>query len=790
MKLILLSIRSLTRFRLYTVVSMLGLAFSLACFIFIFRYVYSEVTADHYIKDINHIFFLIQEAETTHNKSIIDGNKTAGWMSPNPLEDKHIEFSSTFYVYDGQVTVDERSYSAASFAVDTNFLKLITLPILKSNGTHLLSKPSEAILSESLAEKLFGKEEPIGKTILSSKNKLLTVTGIFKEPETKTSFSFDMLETSEPQDKEIVASIYMVRLRKGTDWEALNTTYSTFQKVGGDERHRVQFFPLKDLYFDNELITYLPSRTTGNTVQLLLLSIVTLLILFVGIFNYINIYTTLMQKRAREFGMKKVFGANGRQMMVQLYAENFSIAVIALFIAWVLVELGTIIALAVGLSTLSNSTFNVVLSIGILFLLPLITAAYPFVRYNYSTPIHSIRSVGKAGHSTLSRNLFLCAQYMITIGLIIASLFFIRQLSFMLNKDVGYTSENILVVPGLRPPSGIDMSAWNKYLRKIEYISNELKQSTLIPDFSFSPTPSGFSTYSYRITVPGGKSANVQAESSSESQFRLLGFKLREGRIWNDSIDSFKDFTVIINESAKKELGITDITKETIVSESFFVWYTGIDNNRKPEYRIIGVIEDFYTEHLSKKAAPFIFYYYSDMMQSSLLVKVQPEKKQETITWLKQLYNEINGDTFHYTFLADEVRALYNSDTQFTFILTFFATIAILISLMGLFSLSLFDIQERQQEIAIRKINGATTQSILLLLLKKYCILLIISFLIAAPIAWLAITNYMESFANKVPVSWDLFAIAFIFTVTVSLLTLIWQIQKASETNPAEIIHS
>ncbi|MDH6303498.1 ABC-type antimicrobial peptide transport system permease subunit [Parabacteroides sp. PF5-5] len=790
MKVIQLGIRSLLRFRLYTTVNILGLALALACFILIFRYVYSEYSTDHYIKDIGRVCFLTYEEEQTHNVRITGSGKTAGWMSPNPLEDKDVEMMSVFYPFDGQIMVNEQSYSAASFAADTNFFKLLTLPILKTNGSPLLARPDEVIVSEELADKLFAKADPIGQTIVSSKGDLLTVTGVFGKPRTKISFSFDMVESSHEEDDKLVGSYHLVLLRKGCDVKALNARYDQFKKIGEEDRYKVQFFPLKKLYFDNQLITFLPKKVTGNITYLLLLFGVALLILFIGLFNFVNIYTVLMLKRAREFGMKKVFGANKRQLAMQLYAENIVMTGIALFIAWVLVELGSLLFHAyIGLPTRSSFSFNILLSVGILFILPLVTSLYPYIRYMYASPITSIRSVNRAGASVVSRSLFLCCQYTITIALIISSLFFIRQLNFMMNMDLGYETENIIKIPPLRSPNSNSMDAWNEYFRKMEYVEKALKESPLVLDYAFANTPSNINSTPYSVYVPGKERMNISADVSSGSQFRILGFKPKVGRIWDDSIDSFEDFNVIINESAKAVLGITDIDKATVISDGFFVWYSGIDKDRRPEYRVIGVIEDFNTGHLSKAVPPLIFYYYKHS-QASLLVKIIPDKKQETISWLRQVYGEISGDTFSYQFLEDEVKALYDSDRMLTHILTFFSIIAILISSMGLFSLSLFDIQQRYHEIAIRKVNGASSGAILLLLLRKYYLLLGLAFLIAAPISWLAITKYLEGFAHKASIAWWLFVVAFIVTAAISLLTLIIQITKAANTDPSKVIRA
>jgi ABC-type antimicrobial peptide transport system permease subunit len=249
-------------------------------------------------------------------------------------------------------------------------------------------------------------------------------------------------------------------------------------------------------------------------------------------------------------------------------------------------------------------------------------------------------------------------------------------------------------------------------------------------------------------------------------------------------------YFLIVTESVLKLFGITDFNSVTLQSEGRLFFNANTDWSASPLYRIVGVINDFDYLHLSQKPKPLALGYSRGGFYNSLIAGIVPGRTQDAIEFLRNLYEETIGGEFSYSFVEDEIREMYKEDKKIAVIYSVFTLIAIFISALGLFSMSLFDIQQRRKEIAIRKVNGAEVYDIIRLLLKKYFWSLAISFVIAAPIALFAINRYLEGFANKAPVSWWLFAVAVVITAGISLLTLIYQTQKAANQNPAEVVKS
>lgn len=788
MKILLLAIRSLSRFRLYTAINIIGLAMSLACVIILCRYIHREITTDHFIKDLNRVYYTVLDRNNDRQPFIASRTDES---LPDLQTDAAVEISTTYIGIDqDQINYDNQKFNTRLLAVDSNYLKIITYPILRANHIPLLTQPNEAVLTREFTQKVFGNTDPIGQTLVLSSGSIAIVTGILAPPETQVSYPFDLLVSKGLQENWMKVSTQLVRLKPNTDPDAINKRLDRYTEAHSwGTLIRMQLFPIKKFYFDKQVRCYYEACLKGDYTHVIILSVVAALLLIVGIFNFVNIYTVLMLKRAREFGMKKVFGANSHQVAIQLYLENLFMTGIALFIAWIFIELSIDTVNGIlSIPIISNTKFSLLLSLSILFLLPLITSVYPFIRYNYSAPITSLRSVNQSGSSTVSRSLFLGLQYSITIILIVVSIFFIKQLDYMVNADPGYRTQNIIKTQLLH--DGISTKEREETYRKADIFEHQLSTSPLFETYIFGEPPCSKTHYTSPIRVPGEEYKDVVCESNSEKYFELFNIRLKEGRLWDDASDSYKDNNIIINETAQKLFNIKNLDNAELEAERAFVIFD-IDDFTKPrKYNVIGIVKDFNTGHLSKATVPMVYYYYKNDPREPLMAYISEGKEQEAIAFLKKLHEEVEGDEFNYTFISDEIRSLYNKDKQITSIYTVFALIAILISSMGLFGLSLFDVQQRYHEIAIRKVNGATTVTVMQMLLRKYYKLLGIAFLVAMPLSWIAINKYLEDFANKAPVSWWIFALALIVTAGISLATLIWQIHKAAQTNPAEAMNA
>ena len=792
MKTLKYAIRFLARSKSYTIINLLGLAFSLACCIILMRYIHRELTVNDF-DGKEHIFLVTNEYDSREP----DFGNISGYGS-KPFTDKQghsaIEASADFHIRkDDFITKDERRFNTQTMIVSENFLDI--LPFHLVSGKREMSSPNDVVISQKFAQKLFGNEHPIGQTFLSSANKSVTVVGVVDTEKPRSSFEFDLLLPISHKEGHWGLMFYsLARLQAGHDYQLLNQKEEVVEFPGMQQRgiqpFRSQLFPLTDFYFDTTINVHGWTQH-GNKQSIIILGIIIALLFGVGLFNYTNIQTVLTLKRGREFGIKKVFGAGRGKVFIQLWTENAMITFGALMLTGLFVEIVSVcLASWLEMKELAPDYGFTLTLMGALFLiLPILVTIYPFLRYALSAPITSLRSVNISGQSIVSRSIFLMMQYIITASLIIFLTFAIKQLHGMLHADLGFRTENIMQCTFLNYNDSMDFEEmWKQNTKKAAVIVEKLKASPLIEQWDFAQSPLELNPF-VSLQKKGEENAYTDAAWGYYSRkfFEMLEIPVKEGRMWIDSLEMRADYTtphILINETAKKMYGIKDISTETLEQR------TGPNRN----YKIIGVIGDFQVRHLSQKPFPLVCAFeperfYTGRMDGKVYIKFYPTNKQKLIDYMTEVHREVMGEgEFEYTFLENEIEKLYAEDYRTAFIYSIFALIALLISCLGLYGISLYDVRQRYREIALRKVHGATLRDLLVLLTKRYAYLLIASFVISIPMSYAAIRYYLQDFAYQEPVSWWIFVISAIITTGISYVTLIGHTIKAANINPALVM--
>jgi ABC-type antimicrobial peptide transport system permease subunit len=797
------SLRSILHFKMYSGINILGLALSLACVIIIFRYAYGEFRVDHFNPNIDRVYVTMQENANQPGKARMSGvfNPNSEKTFVDIREHPGIERHSIFVLFSGSddaaITVDDRTYNPSIVAADSNFIKISGYPVIA--GIDKLSDPHSALITQSYAQKVFGDQNPLGTTFRHSTGEMLTITGIIGQISTKSTMSFDMVVSHSLSEFWSRMPYTLVLLYPGVDYRQINRQHEPFFEMPLWNQHlRYQLFPLSEVYFDKN--SDFSDLKQGNYSSVALLIIVGILILLVGVINFINIYTVVVLRRGREFGIKRVFGAEGRHLFMQLWSENLLMIGVALALALVMVRLASpLITHTLQLDQIPNIHFTLAVSFLLLVALPLVTTLYPYFRYNYSTPVTSLHHIGATKGSGSLRRIFLMFQYIFTMVMIVVSLFFIRQLQFMLHTDPGYRTKDIIKVQFLKRSLDFRVrdqeereKRWQNEERIVGEIEQKMDACPLFSHWTYGDSPNNSQKSSFSFKTPEGEFQPAKLVGIGEKGLALFDIQLKEGRLWDDQTDNFREYIFIVTESALKLYGITDI-RDALLQPERRVWYmSGAEEEMKtnPPYRIVGVVKDFDYMHLSQQSDPIVFYHSKGYRYDHLMACIVPGRTQEAIDFLKKLHDDTVGGEFAYSFVEDEIQEMYREDRKVATVYSIFTFIAIFVSALGLFGMSLFDIQQRRKEIAVRKVNGASVSDIIRTLLKTYFLSLAVSFIIAAPVALLAIHRYLEGFAHKAPVSWWLFAAALAVTAGISLLTLVYQTQKAAGENPAEVVKS
>ena len=490
MKHVLLSLRTIFRFKTYTGINVAGLALSLACVFILVRYIHQEMTVNHFVPEAERTFFMamVYDDGRTTLSSSRNPNKDKEYRSP--LDDPSVEKYSRFIMLaEDFIVAEDVRYTVSTMAVDTAFFDLIPYPCLE--GTMKLA-PDDALITRKLAQKLFGQESPIGKSVTSSTGKVTKIVGVIGEPSTKSSLQFDMVFSKDLADWSRVP-YEVVRLYRPESVVALNKKNEKPMKLSiiSDQEASFRLYPLKEIYLDKSVSAYAKTFLRGNTDVLKLLALVSGLILLVGLFNYVNLYTVVMQKRGKELGIKQIFGASKKQIFGQLYVENMCLNGIALLVVWLIVEVSRqVVATKYGIPVQSDSDFDWLLSGSVLFVLPFLIALYPFWKYTHAVPVRSLHSVFVGGKSLASRFIFLFFQYIITFCLVVTAIYLSRQLYFLLHTDVGYQAENVIQCRFWREnPSIYSMSPeeYDKEMAKNKsvcaLVEQRLKESPLLTGF-------------------------------------------------------------------------------------------------------------------------------------------------------------------------------------------------------------------------------------------------------------------------------------------------------------------
>lgn len=786
MKTLKYSWRFLMRSKSYTIINLLGLACSLACSIILMRYIHRELTVDTHCIDREHVYAICTNTEGNRGLS---GLKQYNYDTIS-IDNRFVEAMTTYIPLEKDYVISGTNrIPARCLVTDSVFFQLFHYPIVQ--GKLSLTTPQSALLTEKYARKIFGNENPIGKILRYSNGKDITIEGIVGEPECKTTINFDIILSSKLSQHWERMNTELYRFLPGTDINAINKTGSVPRYINDPEydtrTHTFSLISVKDIYWDGSLTDREPAMfLSGNRSHLIILSGVCLLLLLTGILNFINLYLVALLRRGKEYGLKKVFGVCGRTLFANIWIENTLLVLSALLVSWLIIEIMSAPTEYLFDTHFSYTAFDGWLSASILLLLPVITSIYPYIKYNYTSPILSIRSIGAQSHSKHFRMFFLGAQYIITFLLVVLSLYFNRQLGMLLSTKPGFRTKNIMnvnLVYESKDFSSYTYESMQQRRQRVMQLDNELNACPFIelyePSYENILTP----TFGTNYLNNKGEKVFLNIHYATPAFFKLYDIKVIEGEI-PDINKEDRRTVFVVNKAALKALGYTSINGVGVIEE----------NQKKANANaslqpIVAVVEDYFEGHLTSGIKPTIYPVGARFSGDLYQIAYTPGKKKEVIDFLRNLEYKLYGsEDFEYTFLEDDIKAMYTQDRQTATIYSIFASIAIIISSLGLLGISLFDIRQRYREIAIRKVNGASAKDLYRLLFRKYITVLIIAFVIAIPLACYLINTYTQDFAVRAPVSIDIFIISLLLAIIISLGTLAYQIQKAAHINPTQIM--
>ena len=783
MKTLIYAIRFLTRSKSYTIINLLGLAFSLACCIILMRYIHRELTVDSHCVDRNHVYAI---------KISMEGSEHIGGISsyqydPVKLDKSPIEIETRYTPLDQDFLIaNGHRFPSRTIVTDSAFFQLFHYPLLQ--GKLALDKPTSVLLKKDFAHKLFGNDNPIGKTIRHSNGKDLIVEGILDEPTCKASIQFDMVLSYHLSTQWERMECELYRFLPGTDMNVMAEIGNSPRYLNNPQwdsrQFTFSFVPLKETYWHEEWQDQKTMFLSGQKSHLYILAGVCLLLFLTGLLNFINIYLVAMLRRGKEYGLKKVYGAGKSTLFLQIWLENFLLILSALLVAGLIIEVTQIPVNRLLNTQFVYTPFDGWLAIGVLLLLPLITSIYPFLKYSFSSPIRSIQSIGWGSRSVRSRMVFLGIQYALTFLITVCALYYNGQLNLLLNTDPGFRTKNIILAKLIYSSQDYSDFSEEKYQQdraRNQAIHDKLKACPFIEYTESAWDKITEQGYEVNHITPDGKTVLLSRRLASPTFFKMFNIELEEGALPEDK----NKRCYVVNRAAMKALGYSSLEGATVVEESAYR-----RNNNVAFHPITAIAKDYYNGHLSAGVKPTI-YEIDNFGRESTYIAYPEGKLPNLLNYLKEMMQEFYGtETVEYTLLEDDVKALYKEDRKIASIYNIFAMIAIAVSCLGLFGISLFDIRQRYREIAIRKAHGAGMKDLYQLLFKKYFLVLGASFVVATPLAYYLIHQYTADFVVKAPIGIGIFVIALLLVALISMGTLWWQIRKATNIDPATIMKS
>ena len=792
------AIRNIWKNKVFSAINIIGLAIGIAACIIIMVFVFYEKSFDSM-----HQKNIYRLDEVQKFEGMVEPQNVALSMYPmaTTLKQEFPEIKNYTRVRESEKVNmrlgDKRIILPAVFYVDSTFLEMFDFPLLKGNRETVLQKPNSLLLTEESASRLFGKEDPMGKTVVKYGEDTIpfTITGILKNVPANSHLQFDGLYSFStiynPQMMEnwganwLTTYLELDRNANITAMEKKFPAYLQRHMEGEGWKHYELFLqPLMEVHANSSNIThdYINFQKFDKK-HVYIFSIIGLIVLIIACINFMNLSTARSAGRAKEVGVRKAIGAKRSQVSIQFLVESILIAILALFLA-----IGLAVLVLPAVSSLSNralqlplfsNPFLFLILLGGTVMVGIISGLYPAVYLSSFNPVTVLKSSVQSGPNKFNfRNLLVITQFTGAVFLIVATIFAVKQLRFMQEKDPGFNKEQIVVIP-------LNNTANKNY----ETIKQTFLKNTLITSVSASQQRLGNNLHQGGITFHGNGPARDLTSSQvivDHDYLNLYDIKLVAGKNFSSEA-SENASTYIINEALAKEL-LKDEPKasyETLLGKMF--GFSGMDSSGK----IIGVAKDFNFNSLHHKIETLLIFNQKDWGYGEMSVKINGAKSKEAIKYLEENWASLVPDIpFEYKFLDEHFEELYRADNQVSKIIGYLAALAIIIACLGLFGLASYSAEKRTKEVGIRKVLGASVFNLAALLSGNFLKLVGISIVIAWAIAWFVVNNWLQDFAYRINMSWWVFAAAGVAAILIALFTVSFQAIKAAVANPVKSLRT
>jgi putative ABC transport system permease protein len=807
-----IALRNLRRNKLFSAINIFGLALGLATCLVILLFVQHELSYDRYNEKADQIVRVVirgvmQGGELKEGNIMPPVAKTMKRDFPEVLDATRLRNMGMPRVSYGDKTFREDKIAF----VDSNFFQVFTLPLLKGNAKSALSQPNSVVITRAVAKKYFGDADPIGKILeFKDAHATLTVTGMIDAVPEASHFHFGFFAAlsvlPESRSESWMDSnfyTYLV-LPKGYDYrkleaklpqmmekyagpqmqKAMGLTMEQFRAKGNSIGLYLQ--PLADIHLHSDVT--LDLEPAGDIRYVYIFSAIAVFMLLIACINFMNLSTAGASKRSREVGIRKVLGSQRIELIRQFLAESLLLTIIAM-------------ALALGIVWLTLPFFNhltqqqLTLDLtrnawalpGLLLfglLTGLLAGSYPAFFLSGFNPIAVLKNRNSgSGKSAGLRSGLVVFQFFISICLIVGTTVVYKQLSYIRHKKLGYDRDQVMVV---------QESFWLG--KNVDVFRQQLRQDPRVASVSASGYLPAGSTYNNNFFVsPDQNDKLVKTLRYEVDQYYLgtLGMELAQGRNFSPAFGADSS-GAILNQTAVRAFGWdkqSDGVKTGSMKDVIGRTISKMDNGVKQTWHVIGVVKDFNFRSLHERITPVVMTLGGD--NGTTIVKVRTADVAGVLASTKKLWTGLKAEApFSWSFLDDRFNDTYKAEQNVGLILTIFAGLTIFVACLGLFGLATFTAEQRTREIGIRKVLGADVLGIVRLLSTDFLKLVLLAFLLAAPVAWFAMNKWLEDFAYRISISWGVFLLAAFLALTITIITISFRAIRAATANPAATLRT
>ena len=797
-----IGLRNLLKYKQVTLINLLGLTVSISAFLLIFLFVQYELSYDTYHEKSDRIYRVSREWLNQDKESSLHLGHVAPPFGPLLKNDfPGLIDESVRFLNDGPlISYEEKDISIVEdrfFFADEGAFNIFSWALLEGDPTTVLSQPNSIVLSESAVQRYFGSEDPMGKTLIYNDQAEFQVNGIMKDVPANSHFHPDLIASFKAVENFYGREQLMqnwgsnnystfLLLEEGRQPEELAASIPAFidshfgqiQGQNASEFNLLHLWPVEDIHLYSHLDSEIEAN--GDILYVYIYSLIALFILLIACINFINLATARSVTRSREVGVRKVMGAYRRQLVGQFLTESIIISVIALILSIFIInsflpEFNDFVRREISLNLAENISLLAIF-VGVILTVGLVAGSYPaFVLSSYHPATILRASRQQSGKHPYLRSALVVVQFSISIALIIGVLTVNQQLDYVQNKPLGFEGKDMLVLP-------INDEIYQNY--------ENLRRQWLQQD--------GISSVTMGSRVPSGRlldSQDFQAEVDGEMKsatFRVadiqvdhdylenLSVNFVAGRNFDRSLQSDSTEAFIINESTAAAMGWSS-AEEALDKEVIFG-----GGSRKG--RIIGVVQDFHFESLHQPISPMVFLITGGRV-FNVMIDVETRLYDQSIAYLKEQWAYLMPDIpFDIYSIGERFEQQYEAEDRLSTVVTFFAGLAILIAMLGLIGLASFTTEQRYKEIGIRKVMGASSAQIMVLVSKRFTLLVGFAVLFASPVAYIMMNRWLASYTYHDQVPWWSFPLAGVTALILAWITISTQTLKAANSNPVKIL--